>query len=127
MSKILLDSSIIIDLLRREDKKKALLYQLDKQNYQLAISIITHCELYSGKSIWGYELARQELETILSGIEIVFLNEDISKSAGEIRAKYNINLLDAIIAATTLYYGLDLVTLNIKDFNKIQGIRLYEI
>lgn len=33
---------------------------------------------------------------------------------------------DALIAATALYHGLELYTLNTRDFNFIRGLRLYK-
>lgn len=125
MKKILLDSSVIIDLLRRENKEKSLLYQLTQKDYDFSVSIITHSELYSGKSIWEKEQAKQELEIVLSGVDTIPLNKEISQKAGQIRAEHSINLLDAIIAATAIYYDLDLVTFNIKDFEKVSGIHLF--
>jgi len=40
------------------------------------------------------------------------------------RGKYNLKLGDAVIAATTIFYNLILVTRNEKDFKKIK-IRIY--
>ena len=102
-----------------------MLYKLTQEGYDFSIYIITHSELYSGKSVWEQEEARQELETVLSGMDTISLNEEISQKAGEIRAKQGINLLDAIIAATAIYYDLDLVTFNVKDFERISGIHLF--
>jgi len=55
------------------------------------------------------------------------LEENISMRAGEIKAKYNLDLIDAIIGATAILHNLDLVTLNIKDFEKIRGIKLFRL
>lgn len=123
MSKLLLDSSLIIDLLRQKDKKQSLLYKFVQQGCSFYLSIITYAELYSGKSIWEHRKTRSELEIVLQGMEILPLNKDISKNAGQIRAKYGTNLLDAIIAATAIIHKLDLATLNIKDFETIDGIK----
>ena len=124
MNKILLDSSIIVDFLRIKDKKSTLLHKFVSRNYQLAISIITHAELYSGKSIWEIKSVGDALGTILSEIQILPLDENLSKKAGEIRARYGTELLDAIIAATAISKELHLATLNVKDFEKIDGINL---
>jgi predicted nucleic acid-binding protein len=42
----------------------------------------------------------------------------------EIRKKNKIKLPDAIIAATCLVNGLDILTLNIKDFENIDGLKI---
>lgn len=123
--KILLDTSVIIDFLRRKDKERSLLYSLAKKDYQIHLSIITHTELYAGKSVWENKKAAIELETLFSGMNLLLLDEEISKSAGKIKALYNIHLIDAIIAATAIYHELDLATLNLKDFQKIKGLKLF--
>ena len=127
MKKLLVDTSVIIDFLRREDKDKSILFALAQDKYQLYMSIVTHTELYAGKSVWESKEATKDLEAMFSGIEILPLQEEISKKAGEIKARLKINLLDAIIAATALFSGLDLATLNIKGFKKVDGIKLFKI
>ena len=124
MAKILLDTSIIVDFLRQKDKSKTILYHLGRDKYDLCVSIITHTESYAGKSVWEKEDARQTLEILFSNIKILPLEEESSKKAGEIRARYGTNIVDAIIAATALFYKLELATLNIKDFENIKGMKL---
>lgn len=127
MKDILIDSSILIDFLRQENKKDTIFFNLGQNYNQIFISIITHAELYSGRSIWEKPKVRNELKKLLEGIEILPLKVDISEKAGQIRAKYGINLLDAIIASTAILAELDLVTLNIKDFKMIKGLKIITI
>lgn len=127
MNKILLDSSVIVDFTRVKNKDSSLLQSLVNQNYKLYISIITHTELFAGKLIWEKSSAKNELEVLLSDMAILELEENISMRAGEIKAKYNLDLIDAIIGATAILHNLDLVTLNIKDFEKIRGIKLFRL
>lgn len=124
-NKILLDSSAIVDFLRVKDKNSTILQQLADKNYQLYISIITHTELYAGKRIWESTAAGKELELVLSGLEILNLDTTISKNAGKIRSEYDLKIADAIIASTAISHKLDLATLNVKDFEKIKGIKLF--
>lgn len=125
MRKILIDTSVAIDFLRRKDREKTVLYTLVKDKYQLYVSIITHTELYAGKSVWEKKEAREDLQKLFSGIHILPLQEEISKKAGEIKSYYNINLLDAIIAASALTHKLHVATLNVKDFKKVKGLKLF--
>ncbi|MBI3289989.1 type II toxin-antitoxin system VapC family toxin [Candidatus Microgenomates bacterium] len=126
MNKILLDTSIIIDHIRQRDKSDTILDRLGKENFELLVSIITHTESYSGKSVWEEKVARVALEKVFSDIQILPLTEDISEKAGEIRANYGTSLADAIIAATALEHNLTLATLNIKDFKNIRGLKLFK-
>ena len=125
MDELLLDTSIIIDFLRRKDKENSTLFTLVQEKRKLAISIITHTELYAGRSVWERKEALEELEKLFSGVNILPLQEEVSRKAGEIKAKFGVGLLDAIIAATALTNKLDLATLNIKDFEKIKVVSIY--
>lgn len=126
MNGILVDSSIIIDYLRQKDKNQTLLFKLGQKNFKLYTSIITHSECYAGRSIWEKKEAMEALKIIFSGIKILPLQENISQKAGRISAENNIDLLDAIIAATSIIHDLNLATLNIKDFKKIKDIKLFK-
>ena|SRR3989344_7970044 len=126
MPKILIDTSIIIDYLRQKDKSKTLLYYFASHQYQIYISIITHAESYAGKSIWEKKEAMEILEKLILNMKILPLEEKISKKAGQISAENNsLDIADAIIAATAMNHKLTLATLNIKDFEDIEGIKLF--
>ena len=121
---VLLDTSIIIEYLRQKDKEKTTLYLLAEEQNNFAISIVTHTEVYSGKSVWESKKAQTTIEVLLEEIIILKLDESISREAGKVRAKYNTNIIDAIIAATAIQHQLPLATLNTKDFKPIKGLKL---
>lgn len=121
---ILIDTSIIIDFLRRENKKDTVLYNLVSEKNSLSVSIFTHTELYSGKSVWQNKKALEELNKILEGLKIVPFSKEISLLAGKIRAKNGVDLVDAIIASTAIIQKLPLSTLNKKHFQNIQNLKL---
>lgn len=123
---VLVDTSVIIDFLRRQDKENTVFFQLLNKKYTCYCSIITHTELYSGASIWKNAHAKETLEKTLLAIKMLPLSEDISQTAGKIRAIQHIPIIDAIIAATALAYKLPLATLNRRDFEKIKGVRLFK-
>lgn len=124
--KVLLDTSVIIDFLRQKQKERTPLFSLSDED--LYISMITHTELYAGKSVWEKESAAKELEQLFSDMIILPLQKDISKRAGAIKAKnQTLSLLDAIIAATAIHHSLPVATLNIKDFQPIKDLTLYPL
>ena len=124
MTKLLLDTSVVIDFLRKKEKTETFLYKLSQED--LYISIITHTELYCGKSVWEKKEAQLSLEKIFSGMSILPLETQISQQAGKIKAyNHDRSILDCVIAATALHHKLQLVTLNTKDFEKIRGLKIY--
>ena len=101
--------------------------KLQQDQTKLFVSIITHTECFSGKSIWEKKEAMEALNLLFSNLKILPLDEKVSQKAGEIRAYSSNNLGDAVIAATALVYKLELATLNIKDFAKIKGLKLASV
>lgn len=128
MTRLLVDTSVLIDFLRRADKSQTIFSVLaEKMEHQFCASIVTHTELYSGKSIWEFSKRRQELEALMIGLTLLPLSSEISQRAGKIAAEYNLDLVDAIIAGTAVQYDLPLVTLNVRDFKKIKGLKLFSL
>ena len=115
MSKILLDSDVIINILK---KKEETIEQLMLFNgSELYISPITVAEVFAG--------ARDnELETIkklFSYFKIVEINYNIGQIAGNYAKKYKkafcgISLEDYLIAATAKYHNLSLWSYNKKHY-----------
>jgi len=124
MSQWLLDTSVVIDFLRRKDKENTLFYKLSSR--LLFISIVTHTEIFAGKSVWEKSATRKIVNEVLSELEIIPLTRDISEKAGYIKAhRPEVSIIDAIIAATSLMNNKQLVTLNTKHFEKIAGIKIF--
>lgn len=125
INRILVDTSILIDLIRRPDKKNAIAYQLTEKKSHHYISVITKIELYSGKSYWENSSIEKHVNQLLDSYNTVNLNETIILKSGEIQARYQLDVPDAIIASTSIVYQLPLVTLNKKHFQIVKGLRLY--
>lgn len=121
---IVVDSSVIVDFLRRDEKQKTWFYSLVNSGQRLSVSAITQAELYAGKSVWREKRAREELGLIFSSLEILPLSEKIAVESGKIRAMHGVDLLDAIIAATALVERGSLATLNPKHFTVIPDLQL---
>lgn len=124
---LILDTAPIIEFLRRPDKKDIIFTSLVRQKYKLAISMMTHTELYAGKSIWAGQRAKKELDNLCSGMITVPVTIDISVEAGRLKAAHNMGVADAIIAATAGIHRRRLVTLNTKHFSKIPGLKLFAL
>ena len=76
---------------------------------------------------WGIHFKKKTkkkvLQIFLESFERIFLTKEIEKQTILIRKSYKIKLPDAIIAATAMVYNLTLVTHNVDDFKKIQGLK----
>jgi len=112
----LVDTDIAIDFLRRRDYAQKLLESWAGEGL-LAISTLTHLEIYQGIKT-GEEKATN---SFLDGLVSVTVDIPIARRAGtmlgELRSKgKTIGIADAIIAATALQFGTPLITNNIEHY-----------
>lgn len=122
---VLLDTSVLIDLLHERKEPVALIRDLSLRGYLLGTSCVNVAELYAGMRK-GEEAATEEL---LSGLECLPLTQAIAGKAGSIVAERRRMgkthaLDDMMIAATALECGYMLLTNNRKDF-EIPDIELF--
>jgi len=120
----IVDTCILIDYLRGEPNIYEIL--VNDKKVRLSISTVTIMELLLGA------LNKREVNYIqkaFKDINVIYINEDISKIAEDLMVKYtkshNLQIDDALIAATSITTGTTLITYNISDFRYIPGIRLY--
>ena len=121
--KYLLDTNILIYYIANKIPQKELstIEKILEEDFN--ISIITKIEFLG----WKY----YDNETFLKAKEfinlanIIPLNNEIAEIAIKLRRKYNLKLGDAVIAATSLFHDLTLVTRNEKDFKKVKEIKIY--
>ena len=121
---ILIDTSVIVDFLRQKDKKSSWFYRLSLNDDSLAISILTHAELYSGKSVYESQKNKRYLDSIISKLNVVTLDLPISTLGARLRAGSGVGLLDCLIGATAIRGGYSLATLNSKHFKEIKNLKL---
>ncbi len=112
----LVDSDIIIDLLRGVKGSKEFLLELFRS--RAFISVLTVAEIISGKETKQIS-KREHILKFLKNFEIISVDYEISVLAGEIRRDCNIPMADSIIAASALKNSLAIVTYNTKHFEKI--------
>jgi tRNA(fMet)-specific endonuclease VapC len=122
---VLIDTSAIIDHLRKKNKKKSSLYKIiDK--YDLFISAITLYELFAGAI---NEQKRKDIYDFLILAELLPFTGETAERAGSIylspRNKNEIiDVIDILIGATALTHNLPIITLNKKHFERIEGLRI---
>lgn len=131
MSEYLLDSDWAIDVLNGRTTAIELLLRLEPSG--IALSVISYGEIYQG-AYYGRnpEDALMNLATFLKGKELIPPNVTIMERFGIIRGLLSPHLrrqigdMDFLIASTAMVHGMTLVTRNIRDFQPIPGVRLYE-
>ena len=112
----LVDTDIAIDFLRQRDYARRLLEHWAGPGL-LAISTITHLELYHGIKTGEEEHTNAFLHGLLSIPVDVPIARLAGKLMGSLRAKgLTVGIADAIIAATTLQLGVPLLTNNIDHY-----------
>ena len=123
MAKIVLDTNILIEVLKNNLEVIKTLQTFDGGEYY--ISSISVMELYYG-ALNKKELSK--LRKFVDSFEILHFDNSISIKAIDLITQYakshSLHLADAIIAATVMEYGYSLYTLNIKDFKFIDGLVL---
>ncbi len=122
---ILIDTSIVIDHLRKSRKDNTLLTTYFEK-YTLFTSTITVFELYVGATD---KRKYSDIEKILSQVAIIDFNRPIAQNASIIfnKLKFKNQLIDyrdLFIAATAIANNIPLATLNIKHFERVEELKL---
>lgn len=120
---VLLDTNILIGILRKDKKVIAAFTQLNWDD--LYISTITYGEIIIG----ARKGELQKTKRFLKSFGIIELDKSISVRLRQIyhEAYYHQGVLaDAIIGATAITYDLPLWTTNKIDFNYISGLRFFK-
>lgn len=114
-----LDTSILIDHLRGHVPATDFLDSLDDN--ETAVSVITEAEVLSGESC-NDTVVRESIAQLLARWERLEVSHDIALQTGNIKRKYRLALPDALIAATALIHKTEVLTKNVKDFSKVEGL-----
>lgn len=125
--RILVDTSILIDFFRKKDKKKSVLYKIQK-THKIITSAISEFEFMAGVK----EDHVTSLKYFFEKIEIISFDSNASIIASSIyknlRLKNQvIEFRDIFIAATAIANDLPLATLNINHFERIERLRLLSL
>jgi predicted nucleic acid-binding protein len=111
MGLALLDSSIVIGALNRHDalhEAASRAVRAERDHHALAISALTYAEILVGPLRAGGR-AVAVVERFAAQVRIVDLSPDIARLAAELRAARGLKLPDAVIVATGLRLGADVI------------------
>lgn len=123
---ILLDTSILIDYYRKTNKNNTVWLKLIDQGCLFSVSTVSKYELYAGAN----SLQRSFWNNIFSTLLVLPFDELCVDTAVEINAQLRrkrkqIELADLFIAATAVANHIPVATLNIRHFNRVDGLKLY--
>lgn len=124
----LLDTNIISALVR--EPHGAVFDQIKRRLPLTACtSIVVAAELHYGLSKGVSDKLRHQVETILSGLDVLPLASPVEQHYGDIRAHLQkigqpIGQNDLFIAAHARALGLTLVTHNIGEFSRVPGLNV---
>ena len=114
MTKIVLDTDVLIDVLRGREAARSFLQDV-ADRFVPCCSVISVAELYVGM--------RPEEETgtrmFLDGLVIIPVTYEIAEVAGRFKKRTTsrrLELADCLIAATAFIEGANLATGNVKDY-----------
>lgn len=121
-----LDTDILIDLLRGVPQAKEFFEKIKTRTYLGYFSPILEVEIYAGQTAGSLEE-----EKIITDLLLLMTRLDvtgaIAKRAGELRRKHLCSVPDAIIAATALVHKIPFVaTRNKKHFEMISEIKIFD-
>ncbi len=121
--RFLIDTNILIYYLADAIPKEELPTIEEILRGSFNVSIITKIEFlgWKGHTQEGFEKSKE----FISFANVIPLTDEIGDVAIELRRQVSIKLPDAVIAATALVHNLTLVTRNVKDFKRIEGLRIY--
>jgi predicted nucleic acid-binding protein len=114
---LLLDTTVLLDVLRARRNRRVLLAELVASGHLLATAAINVGEVYAGMRV-GEET---RTEAFLSSLDCYPMTAAIARRAGSLKSAWaqkgkTLSLADMIVAATVLEHGLALMTDNRKDF-----------
>ncbi len=112
--KILIDTNIAINLFKGDDRLGALLQ--DREAY---VSFVSELELLGYHAISIEE--ESWVEMFLDECTIIDINAGIKELTTYVRRQYNLKLPDAIIAATSIFLGVPLLSTD-GNFDRVKEL-----
>jgi predicted nucleic acid-binding protein len=124
---LLLDTSVLIDVLRLRHRRRELLADLVQAGHTLATTALNVAEVYAGMR----PEEMQRTEALLGALDCHDLTGSSGRRAGALKQQWSrkgrtLALADMIIAAIALERGCTLMTDNRKDF-PMEELRKFDL
>lgn len=115
--RLLIDTSILIDVLRQRHRRRELLVELTRAGHSLFTTGLNVAEVYAGMR----PEEQRATEAFLGALDCYEINAAVGQLAGSLKSAWarkgrTLSLADTLIAATALKRDCTLMTDNRKDF-----------
>ncbi len=118
---VLVDTDIVIDFLRGDQQA---IFHLKAESDSLCFSSITVAEIFAGVKNRKEET---EVERLFSIFPVIAVTDEIAREAGRFvrlyRPSHSVEIPDALIAATCLWYNATLHKLNVEHYPMFDGLK----
>ena len=119
----LLDTNTIVDYCGGKLPEAAMLHMHQIVDKEFSVSPVVKIEVLGFS---GTPTDMQKLEGLINLAGMLYINDEVINTSINLRKSKKIKLGDAIIAATAIANGLDLITRYTKDFNNISGLTVID-
>jgi hypothetical protein len=109
---VLVDTDVFVDHLRGA-------HRLKPPAGRVAYSSVTRCELFAGRRV-----DEDVVRTLLDPFHEIPVDREVAEHAGRIRRDHDVRTPDALIAATALLHDATLWTNNVRDFERVPGLKI---
>ena len=125
---MILDTTVIIDILREDSKTVDKIKEIQKSTAAILTTSITVFELWQGLEIKDSK-KREKILNVLQSIGLLSFDFNSAKEAGniyrELRKKgITIDAEDTMIAGIAKIHNETLLTRNVKDFRRIENLKV---
>lgn len=121
--KCVVDSDILIDILRQQEKAKNFVKTIMEDGDTAHISVLTEAEVLSGEDCKVSD-KKERTEELFSLFRVVDVTRALVRKGAGLRREHGMPLHDAIIAATAMEMDVPVYSRNRKHFRKIKGLKL---
>jgi len=122
--RILVDTSVLIDYFRKQNKRKSLLWNLSNRDEVLYVSVITEFEFYCGCKNEQRKNEAKELFDLLT--KMIFTSKHSIRASeiyNELRSKNQlIDVVDILLAGVASQESMTIATLNEEHFSRVDGL-----
>ena len=120
-----LDTNAILYYIENDPSVVSTIEEIFLRHAPVYISAITELELFSFPSLNFIDAKR--IEDFIKIIVVIPVDSQIARRGGSLRARYKLRTPDSVIAATAMLTGTQLVTRNVRDFQKIPDLQILKI